>query len=311
MVFTHLRALRQIVPSILARPDHSLDGYEDALRFGFELYAYFLSLSTSYAPESFDGPNLEQDSMLVFSKLDECGHTGALLGCADRLFSLVPATVASLKQARDHAHFWRVGLLQSAPESSPKSHLIESPASRVKSLLDDVSVWEPPESADPNFRISGKIMKLALLALLEETSYWCDMVTVTVDDEACELKYFSPDAHIHPRSISLRYWDLLSNMDALMAELVGLLHQLPVHASIVTTMCWSIAVLGSYATRPVHQVMVQRYLTEMKRIFGFTNMSQTITLLEYIWSRYNSDDAEFPYPLSRAMQEIGGRFMLG
>lgn len=269
--------------------------------FGRELYAYFLAVSCICAPEDVRSSTVIQDSATIFSHIAEHGHTGAMLGCSDELFCLVPEVVAILEEARKLTLVGSgiSGLdLTAARLSSDAAMLMP----RIGLLLTPVSLWEPCESNDGSFETSGRVLRLAVKILLTEALYWCTAVQAEFDaDKECSTKSLrfkcAPNLELHTTP--------------LVAEAVTLLTNLPAQSRIATTMCWSMAVLGSYATVESHRTALRQYLLIMESTFGFRNMTRTRLLLEYIWSRISTFQTARPMDISQAMAAIGGRFLLG
>lgn len=253
------------------------------MKFGMELYAYFLALSCGCIPDNTPDTAIIQDTAVTFSKVAEHGHTGAMFGCAIDLFRLVPEVVAISRRARA-IHQRHVN------DSADSAGVL---ASRIATLLTIVSLWEPPEQTHAAFDISGRIFKVSLSALLVEADCRCANVA------DCE----SPTYHFQET--------LRAQMDSLVADFVSLLTKLPPQSSIATTMCWSIAVMGSYATDSRHRDVIRNFLTSMETTFSFQNMTRTRLLLESIWSTYSSAEREYPIEIAEAMRENGQQFLLG
>lgn len=253
------------------------------MKFGMELYAYFLALSCGCIPDNAPDTAIIQDTAFTFSKVAEHGHTGAMFGCAMDLFRLVPEVVAISRRAR--------AIHQRHVNDSPDS--AGALASRIATLLTIVSLWEPPEQIDAAFDISGRIFKVSVSALLIEADCRCADIA----------DYDSPSHHFQET--------LNAQMDSLVAEFVALLSKLPPQSSIATTMCWSIAVMGSYAMHWRHRDIIRNFLTSMEATFSFKNMTRTRLLLESIWSKYSSAEREYPIEIAEAMRENGQQFLLG
>lgn len=101
----------------------------------------------------------------------------------------------------------------------------------------------------------------------------------------------------------------VSPVKDLISQAVVLLDEMPVISAISTTLCWPLAVLGSYATLRSHRVTIQSFLVDMEMLFGFRNMGQTRSLLESIWNR-NSAVPGSILMLSAAMAENGWESVL-
>ncbi|KAL2862494.1 Zn(II)2Cys6 transcription factor [Aspergillus lucknowensis] len=306
--FQHLAALRNLAPGILGSLPTIPQDYKTAVVFGRELYAYFLAVACICDPASMGDPTTIEEFDVVFSEIISSGCTGALLGCSDALFVLIPQAVAFLHEARALSLAHPVSTAQGAiftPDSDAASSSSEAATLKSKTalLLTKVSLWEPPVRSDITFQVSGRILQLALTSILVETSYWCNVATVSASYDPGEPLSWS----FRNRAMST----LDYQMAPLMTEFVGLLESLPAQSWIATTMCWSIVVLGSYATLPHHRNAVRRYLLDMEATFKFQNMTRSRLLLEYIWSRIRTFDQDRPIPIVEAMIETGGRFMLG
>ncbi|OBT75913.1 hypothetical protein VF21_04368 [Pseudogymnoascus sp. 05NY08] len=271
--FRHLKAVRQFAHSVLTNPWS--EKYRVAVIFGMELWAYFLAVSCSSLPDAPDAAMIE-DANFLFSRIAENGSTGALFGCAEDLFRLVPVTVAVWRQARESARVFDADVMA----------MLE----RIESVTYEVSLWHP-QSVDITFECSGRIFQLALLALLAEAH--CSCTPYVVVSELSGLLSVELNLAITP----------------LVTEFVALLDTLPVNSYITTTMCWSIAILGSFATVPSHRAAIRMYLLNMEDLFGFKNMTQTRLLLETLWQQRT--DLVIPIDISLVMQQTGGIFLLG
>ena len=275
--------------------------------FGKELYAYFLAVSSICAKDTSRDPRNIQESALVFSDIEQHGYTGAMFGCSDGLFRLVVEVVADLKEAR-RLHLSHC--VSQAPEKATQPRLNETYSSdelgklmtEISLLLTTVALWEPPGSSEETFQISGRIFQLALTVLLVEASYLCSAVKATSDEsgESGSRTVRQPCAS-----------NLELQMKPLVAEFITLLERLPAQSWIVTTMCWPITVLGSYTTTERHRTAVRQYMLDMEAAFGFRNMTRARLLLEHIWSKLRTFEADRPMDISEAMMDIGGLFMLG
>ena len=280
------------------------DAYKPAMVFGRELYAYFLALSCICTPDDAADPTVVQESSFVFSEIAEYGYTGALFGCSDALFSLAPEAVSFLKASR------RLQMTHLASRSEETVSQTESGAvkeagcllSEIALLLTKVSLWEPDKLSDITFAMSGRILQLALTILLVEASHWCTVVTSAHRGETVQ-------APVSFRTQSRS--NLQFQTSPLVAEFVAFLAKLPAQSWIATTMCWSVVVLGSYATLPSDRATIQQYLQTMEATFGFRNMTRARVLLEHIWSRVRTFETDQPIAISEAMVRTGGRFLLG
>lgn len=305
-------ALRRLAPSVLADLDTIPEAYKPAMRFGSELYAYFLSVSSPCLLEMANNTTILQDAAFAFSKIAQSGYTGAILGCSDALFSLIPEVVDLLRRAKrltSACQAWKdpIVILQNSFSPEP----IEEAASlalEAELLLAKVTLWDPPEPSDKTFPISGKICQLALTALLAEASFRCVVAGGNGDngplhpvaaESSHEPGNLAPGANFQSQTIHL------------VTESLSLLDLLPVQSWVVTTMCWPIAVLGSYATLQAHRSTIRQYLMDMEVTFGFQNMARTRMLLEYIWPKIDTFETDWPIDIAEAMSAIGGRFMLG
>lgn len=290
------------------------EAYKPAMTFGIELYAYLLTVSCNSSLGTTDDPSILQDTAFVFSNVAEQGYTGAMFGCSAALFRLIPEVITVLREAR------HLGLPHDCSKTAEKTSQACSvthgvpdeatdPSLKIASLMTTVSAWEPPESSDITFQISGKILKLAMTVLLVEASFWHTTVERALD----ENMWPDPEASKSPSvlsgfqsALSLEY-----QTTPLVAEFVALLETLPVQSCIATTMCWPMAVLGSYAILQPHRIAVRQYLLSMEAIFGFRNMTRTRMLLEYIWSKIETFETDLPMDIAEAMTALGDRFLLG
>jgi hypothetical protein len=164
-----------------------------------------------------------------------------------------------------------------------------------------VSLWEPNTDTDETFQYSGRILQLALTSMLVEAAYWIGMETPPETEE-----YIGNTSHVSSRP----YLD--AQVQILVAEAVSLLKKLPPKKSqIATTMCWSIVVIGSYATEQHHRDNIRDYFLTMEATFGFDNMKRSRLTLEYIWAHVKNFNEQRPMPIAEAMRHTGGLFILG
>ncbi|RNJ57064.1 hypothetical protein D7B24_006456 [Verticillium nonalfalfae] len=305
--FQHLTALRKLAPNILSRLDEVPRDYKNAIVFGRELYAYFLALACICHPADTTDASVIDESASVYYEISASGYTGALFGCSDALFRLIPQAVALLNEARSIPLAILISTaspakLSDSDQSSPFDEMAML-RSRIALLLANVSLWEAPLGVDDTFQASGRILQLALTAILLEASHWINIATQFAPHELDETT--SGDFGREPAS----------NLDRLIApvvaEFMDLLEKLPAQSQIVTTMCWPIVVLGSYVTLPLRRNMVRDYLLGMEATFKFANMTRSRLVLEHIWSRVRTFEFDRPITISEAMIETGGRFILG
>lgn len=304
-----MTALRHLAPEILSQSETIPEAYKPAMTFGRELYAYFLAVSSICSLKPSSASSTIEATAFAFSGISKFGHTGAMFGCSDGLFCLIPEVVAVLHDARkwDAARPLitpRRGKFSStASDATCLSTDASELASEISLLFLSVSMWEPLDSNDSTFQTSGRILRLALTILLTEASYWCRVSEAKLRQTGeCVLRA-SPRQQ-HTLNLELQTVPLV-------AEFVTLLKHLPVQSWIVTTMCWPMAVLGSYATCQTHRTAIRLYLVNMEATFGFKNMNRTRLLLEYIWSKISTFEVDRPMDISEAMAEIGGHFLLG
>lgn len=298
--FQHLTALRHLAPQILGHVESIPAAYESAVAFGRELYAYFLAVSCIGSPDAARDAII-QETESAFRIISDHGYSGAMLGCSDELFGLVPDVAASLRKARKYVQPYSDTMPCDTTSSSRKAEYLITDVvnleSKISSLLLGVSMWVPSRSSYDTFQKSGRIGQLALTVLLAEASHWCSVFRANL----CKT-----DEPPSSNSISLE-----SQTEPLVAEFVTLLEELPSHSYIATTMCWSVAVLGSYATCQSHRSVIRCYLVNMEQTFGFKNMNRTRLLLEHIWSKIRTFETDRPLDISEAMAQIGGHFLLG
>lgn len=221
--------------------------------------------------------NLIKDSDFIFAFLSNLNYQakGALFGCAQELYRLVPrVTLASIR-------------VRVADLDSPSD--LRRQLDEIATLYAEVSKWTP-ESDDATFKTAGKILQLALLTLLSAAS----QEHITVDDDGVPAL---PDIEVSP-------------VKELISQAIVLLDEMPVRSAISTTLCWPLAVLGSYATLRSHRVTIQSFLVDMEMVFSFRNMGQTRSLLESIWNKNNPVPGSI-LTLSEAMAENGWESVLG
>lgn len=217
------------------------------------------------------------DSNFIFGFLDNSSYRtkGALFGCAQELYRLVPrATLASV----------RVRIADVDSSSNLRTQLHE-----ISTLYNVTSRWKP-ESDDATFKIAGRIFQQALLTLLSAAFH--------------DLKEFDVDGMIEFPNVDI------SPVKELISQAITLLDEMPVRSAISTTLCWPLAVLGSYATVRSHRVTIQSFLVDMEMVFGFRNMGQTRSLLESIWTRNGAIPGSI-LTLSEVMAEKDWKSIIG
>lgn len=297
----HLGALRKIAPDVLARIDDAPSGSKSAISFGRELYAYCLTTACICDPAAPDDLALIDEAAKVFSDISASGFTGALFGCADALFCLIPQIVILLNQSR------RLGVVESGHNTERGGNVSplddddkrSSLRSQIAILLTRVSLWEPDNRVpDITFQHSGRTLQLALMAMLVEAAHWANSA---VHKSGGRFNYTTPGTPC-----------LNTQLGALVHEGVALLEKLPPSkAQIATTMCWSIVVLGSYATLAEDRSTFREYLLTMETSFGFNNMARSRLALEYIWAHVTNFEQDRPMSIADAMRGTGGMFLLG
>ncbi|RJE27590.1 C6 transcription factor [Aspergillus sclerotialis] len=273
-IFRHLAALRSLARSVFQNTQTQAGC--DAIGLAAECYAYLLVLSGTSGKETLD-EKIITDSNFIFDFLDNSSYRtkGALFGCAQELYRLVPrATLASMRV--------RIADLDSSSN-------LQIQLSEIVTLYNVASRWEP-ESDDATFKTAGRIFQQALLTLLSAALHG--------------LKEFDVDEVIENPGINV------SPVKDLISQAITLLDEMPVRSAISTTLCWPLAVLGSYATIRSHRVTIQSFLVDMEMVFGFRNMGQTRSLLESIWSR-NSPIPASILTLSEVMAEKDWKSIIG
>ena len=273
-IVRHIAALRSIARTAFHKPPAQSDC--DAIGLGAECYAYLLVLSCISFPTMLD-ENLIRDSNFIFDFLSDLSYQskGALFGCAEELYRQVPrATLASIQ----------VKIADFDSPSDPGKQL-----DQIATMYQEVSSWTP-KSDDATFKTAGKIFQRALLTLLSAASQ--------------ELQAFGDD-----RDLAFANIEVLPVKD-LISQAIVLLDEMPVRSAIATTLCWPLAVLGSYATLRSHRVTIQSFLVDMETVFSFRNMGQTRSLLETIWNKHSTVPTS-TLTLSEAMAENGWESVLG
>jgi hypothetical protein len=298
--FQHLSALRRLAPEVLGRISEAPSGAHSAFIFGRELYAYCLCVACICDPEAPDDPGLITEADSLFSEISASGYTGALFGCSDTLFCLIPQVSSHLTRARalrEHGRCTALGSPAFAASNSDAASL----ELQIAITHTRVSLWEPNTDTDETFQYSGRILQLALTSMLVEAAYWVSLETPTETEE-----YIGHTSHVSSRQhLDAQVWILV-------AEAVSLLEKLPPEKSqIATTMCWSIVVIGSYATDQHHRDNIRDYFLTMEATFGFDNMKRSRLTLEYIWAHVQNFNEHRPMPIAQAMRHTGGLFILG
>ena len=299
--FQHLGALRRLAPEVLGRMNDAPPGALSALIFGRELYAYCLCTACICDPEEPDHPGLIAEADQLFSDISASGYTGALFGCSDALFCLIPQVSSLLTKARalcTHRRCTAEGNPAYASSLSKEAAGLELQIAISRTC---VSFWEPNADTHEAFQYSGRILQLALTSMLVEAAHWVHQDQVSeLEDDIEGMPHNSCDPSLNAR------------LTELVAEAVSLLGKLPPEESqIATTMCWSIVSIGSYATDQHHRDTIREYFLTMEATFGFDNMKRSRLTLEYIWAHVKNFDQHRPMAIAEAMRKTGGLFILG
>lgn len=113
--------------------------------------------------------------------------------------------------------------------------------------------WRPAQQYPENWIAAGRLYQLAILLLLEDRG------------RIPEAYRVEDTSHIY------------------ICDFVTLLQTITVGSTITTTLCWPLAVAGSYAHTTEHRQVINQYLTEMIAKYGFGNLSQLQGLLHSVW----------------------------
>lgn len=145
-----------------------------------------------------------------------------------------------------------------------------------RTLYDYVRFWSPESTGGENAAIACVYQK-ALLVLLSQAE---------------------------PRAS-----DDNPEMEALLADIFGLLQNIPIQSNTTTVLAWPLAIVAPCVMSRADQAFILRYLGAVIQKYGFGNHRQTEQLLQLVWSRQDLRE-QGPYCLPRAMEARGFRFML-
>ncbi|KAF5615596.1 C6 zinc finger domain protein [Fusarium tjaetaba] len=144
----------------------------------------------------------------------------------------------------------------------------------ASTLRQKVLSWSPPQKYSQNWIAAGRLYQLAILLLLED-------------------RIRNPESY-RVEETSHTY----------ICDFVTLLQTITVGSTITTTLCWPLAVAGSYAYTTEHQRVINQYLTEMIANYGFGNLSQLQSLLHNVWDN-SSRESEKTDTLLATMKKQG------
>ncbi|OAL40444.1 hypothetical protein AYO20_00180 [Fonsecaea nubica] len=134
--------------------------------------------------------------------------------------------------------------------------------SLTTNLRSRVLSWAPAPICRDDQVIAGRLYQLSILLLLNNT------------EEPGEIEG----------------GDFPSSSEVLMSNFVDMLQNLNVGAEITTTLCWPLAVAGSYAYDVHHQQVIKQYLVEMEAHYAFKNLTLLRTLLQRCWQGRTEED---------------------
>ncbi len=226
---------------------------ESMLEFLKEYYSY-ISHITNLSNESDVDLSYFKDHIRVETLTSE-KSPGVLLGCAHKLFELIPQISSSIRQQyrlrSDHSQ------TNHAQASLKDAYdMIQ----RQREIQISILSWSPPQDSDPTFVLCGKIYQQALLIYNSST-------ILQPLNQSSEMEFI-----LIRRGID---------------HVIALLHNLPVDAPISATIVWPLAFLGTLASDPHHREVIHARLRAIWDILGLGNVKKTIGFLERYWADNN------------------------
>lgn len=136
----HIRAARHLLSEVLQSADLRLE--ESMLEFLKEYYVYIANITDLSMDDESTTPDPDA---LCAEPLTSDKTPGVLLGCAHRLFELIPEMSALARQ----------------------QHFVENESyalvQRRQEMKSRIISWEPPANCDPDFALCGRIYQQAFL----------------------------------------------------------------------------------------------------------------------------------------------------
>jgi len=267
-IFDHLSAASPLL--LRSLNSHALPIPKDLKDFIVEYYAYtatlsMLSIDTRVSSLSLLSPELEQ---LAHQLVDD-RYIGSLCGCWLELLLLIPRVFSLGRRWRMQAEEMRSrGTSVDSVEDFSQNVAI------FASLQAEILTWSSPTTAQPDCVIAGFIFQQALRLYL-----YTSLEGTGLGDG----RSFSPLVQ--------------STVDRSMA----LFDQLTPTASINTSLCWPIAVIGSCILDTESRQKLRERLEIMLGTIGLGNMRETLKVLDHVWEA--GSDYEGPWDLCRVMQD--------
>ncbi|KAK9238149.1 C6 zinc finger domain protein [Lipomyces kononenkoae] len=162
--------------------------------------------------------------------------------------------------------------------NATETDLLQGTSKRCE-LRSRVQSWVPGPVSGRDPVIAGKLYQFALLLLLEDYQ------------------------------VSFSSYNTEAESNNFVSNFIYLLRSLPVDSDVATTLCWPIAVAGSYAHEPEHRRFIRQYLLSMEARYQFGNIIQVLGLLDSLWDR-SHDTCSHPGDLITAMKSKGIFVML-
>ncbi|EED21863.1 conserved hypothetical protein [Talaromyces stipitatus ATCC 10500] len=272
-IFSHLRACRQLILSLLQRsPPRMQSTDQELLGFALEFYAYF-ALMTNITPYGKNQAHtIPLDNFVTsLSPLHEYSTFGALMSCGHDLFEAIASISQLFSQRLYEQH------RQQAEPSAPTMAMYEA-------LLVYLSNWQftgPTNKwSDPREQTwAGEIYKNALLIYLKASI--CGSV-IDNPKVICEIQ-----EHVD---------EILQLLTRLNCSPYG------------TIMMWPCMIAGSCLIKTTQRDFMQKALRTSR--WKMCHVKQAAEILESLW-RDNVKCAFGPYGLHYIMQKHGISFCMG
>jgi hypothetical protein len=225
------------------------------LEFLKEYYAYIANITDLSIDKEATTPDLDT---LRAEPLTSDKTPGVLLGCAYRLFELIPE-MSDLARQQER-------LNSTISTSQLEQQYVENETYAVvqkrQEMQSRIMSWEPPENCDPDFELCGRIYQQAFL--------------------------------IYNSTVSL-HWRDISNPSQVafvgqsIDNVLNLLSALPVRAPISATLVWPLAFLGTLSLEQHQREAIRNRLQDIWNLLGLGNVKATIDFLTRYWADNDLD----------------------
>jgi len=237
----HLRAARPLLSKVLKSTE--LRQEESMLEFLKEYYTYIAHI-TDLSIEV-EAPTTDLD-VLHFEPLTSHKSSGVLLGCAFKLFELIPEMSSLARQQQE--------LIST---TLPSQILVDQIVQKRMEMQTRVATWQPPAHSDPDFALCGRIYQQAFL----------------VYNKPIALQYSSTEYTTQQAFVT-------HSID----NVISLLNVLPLKAPISATLVWPLAFLGTLAIETHQRQSIKKRLEQIWDILGLGNVRATIDFLTRYWA---------------------------